>query len=91
MQKPSFTEQIRQAIDDSGLSRYRICKLIGITAPSMSRFMSGKAFLAMPTLDKLAALLGMRLVWKKRPRKPVATGQTQQILSEARKALKKGR
>ena len=57
-----FSEQIRQAIIASGITRYRICKEIGITQPTMTRFMHGKAWLSMPTLDKLADLLNLDII-----------------------------
>ena len=58
----SLSEQIRRAIRDCGLTRYRICKDIGITQPNMTRFMQGKAWLSMQTLDKIADLLDLNVV-----------------------------
>jgi transcriptional regulator with XRE-family HTH domain len=57
-----FSDQIRRAVDSSGLSRYRICKDGGIDQATMSRFMSGKIGLSMPTLDALADVLGLDVV-----------------------------
>lgn len=51
-----FSDQIRQAVDASDLSRYRICKLIGISESTMSRFMSG-GWLGSENMDALADLL----------------------------------
>jgi transcriptional regulator with XRE-family HTH domain len=65
----SMSEQIRRAIRDSGMTRYRICQEIGITQPSMTRFMQGKAWLSMPTLDKIAELLDLDIVAGKRSKK----------------------
>jgi transcriptional regulator with XRE-family HTH domain len=53
--------QIRQAVDASGLSRYRISKHLGIAESTMSRFMSGQGGLSMEYLDRLADLLGLNL------------------------------
>ena len=36
-----LSEQIRQAVDASELSRYRISKSLGIAESTMSRFMAG--------------------------------------------------
>ena len=58
----TFSDQIRHAVDASGLSRYRICKEIDITESTMSRFMNGKGGLSMTSLDRLAALLGLAVV-----------------------------
>ena len=60
-----FSDQIRQAVDSSGLSRYRICKEAGIDQATFSRFMSGKVGMALPTLDVLADVLGLDIVMTK--------------------------
>ena len=57
-----FSDQIRRAVDSSGLSRYRICKEAGIDQATFSRFMSGKVGMALPTLDALADVLGLDVV-----------------------------
>ena len=41
------------------MSRYRICKEIGIDQGLMSRFMSGQGGLSIKSLDRLAKLLGL--------------------------------
>jgi transcriptional regulator with XRE-family HTH domain len=56
-----LSDQIRAAVDDSGLSRYRICQEIGLNQAAMSRFMSGKGGLSMDTLDHLAEVLGLQI------------------------------
>lgn len=61
----TLTDQIRQAVDQSGQSRYRLCKTLGIPESSMSRFMAGGG-LSFENLDKLADLLGLRLAARKR-------------------------
>jgi len=60
-----FSDQIRQAVDSSDLSRYRICKEAGIDQATFSRFMSGKVGMALPTLDALADVLGLDIVMTK--------------------------
>jgi ribosome-binding protein aMBF1 (putative translation factor) len=57
-----LTDQLREAIDDSGMSRYAVAKAIGLDQSTLSRFMSGKAGLALATVDKLGELLGLKLV-----------------------------
>ncbi len=57
-----FSDQIRRAVDASGMSRYAICKAIGFNQGAMSRFMSGKGGLSLEMLDRLAELLGLRVV-----------------------------
>jgi transcriptional regulator with XRE-family HTH domain len=63
-----FSDQLRRAVDASGLSRYRIAKEIGVSESLLSRFMSGK-WLGEENLDALAALLGLNIVADKRPNK----------------------
>ena len=60
-----FSDQIRQAVDSSGLSRYRICKEARIDQATFSRFMSGKVGMALPTLDALADVLGLDIAMTK--------------------------
>ncbi|GAC1326210.1 MAG: hypothetical protein NVSMB14_17920 [Isosphaeraceae bacterium] len=59
MKTKPFSDQIRDAVAASGLSRYSICKSIGLPESSMSRFMTGKSGLALETIDRLAELLGL--------------------------------
>lgn len=66
-----LSDQIRQAVNDSGLSRYMICKGAGIDQGSFSRFMQKKIGLSLPTLDALADVLGLNIVTTgKRPEIP---------------------
>ena len=62
-----LSDQVRQAIQASGLSRYRISKQLGVAESTISRFMSGKGGLSMDNLDALAELLGLNVVAGKRP------------------------
>ena len=64
-QQAMLSEQIRAAVDASGLSRYSICKTLGIDKGLMSRFMNGKGGLAMATLDAIADLLNLELTPRK--------------------------
>jgi transcriptional regulator with XRE-family HTH domain len=57
----TVTEQLRQAIDASGQSRYAICKALGIDQAHLSRFMAGDCGLSMDTLDALCEYLGLEL------------------------------
>ncbi len=61
MSKP-LTDQIRDAVRKSKLSAYHICKETGIDKASMSKFLSGERGLSLAALDKLAALLKLRIV-----------------------------
>ena len=61
-----FSDQIRRAIDSSGMSRYFICKRIGLDQAVMSRFMARKGGLSIETLDKLGGLLKLHIPTEKR-------------------------
>jgi transcriptional regulator with XRE-family HTH domain len=60
-----FSDQIREAVVASGVTRYRICCDIGLSQAAMSRFMTGKTGLAMDTLDRLAEYLGLSVAVRK--------------------------
>jgi transcriptional regulator with XRE-family HTH domain len=68
MARESFSDQVRRAIDGSGLTRYAICKRIGLDQATMSRFMKGKGGLSMEVLDRLAPVLGLAVVTKTEPK-----------------------
>jgi ribosome-binding protein aMBF1 (putative translation factor) len=60
--RDKLTDQIRRAIDESGVSRYRLWKETGIDQAVLSRFMAGKAGMTLKSLDVLADALGLRVV-----------------------------
>jgi hypothetical protein len=64
-----LSDQLRQAIDASVMSRYAVCKALNLDQGLMSRFMAGKAGLSVETIDKLGELLGLQLVTTKKPEK----------------------
>jgi len=64
-----LSDQIRRAVDASGLSRYRISKTLGIAESTMSRFMSGPGGLSMEYLDALADLLDLNIMTGKEGQK----------------------
>lgn len=64
-----LTDQLRDAIDGSGMSRYAVAKAIGLDQATLSRFMSRKAGLSLDTVDKLGEFLGLELVVTRKPAK----------------------
>ena len=61
-QKDTLSNQLRRAIDESGMSRYAICKACGIDQASMSRFMAGRVGLLLDPIERLADFLDLELV-----------------------------
>ncbi len=55
-----MSDQIRRAIEESGLSRYRIAKATGVDEGILSRFMHGSS-MRTDTLDRIAECLGLVL------------------------------
>ena len=58
----SFVDQIRRAVDASGMSRYALGKQIGMDKAVMSRFMSGKGFLSEDSMNRLTHALKLIVV-----------------------------
>lgn len=58
----TFSDQLRRALRDCGMSRYRIAKEIGCSQTLLGLFVHGQRGLSLPMLDKLAALLGLEIV-----------------------------
>jgi transcriptional regulator with XRE-family HTH domain len=56
-----LSEQIRRAILASGVSRYRLCKTIGVSQSTMSRFIHRNGGLSMEVVDALADVLDINL------------------------------
>jgi transcriptional regulator with XRE-family HTH domain len=61
----SFTDQIRQAVLDSDMSRNQIATETGIDKGSLSRFVNGERGLSVAAIDKVADLLGLEVTEKK--------------------------
>ena len=59
-----MTDVLKAAIEQSGVSRYRIAKDTGLTEPSLCRFMQGATSLRLDRADVLAEYLGLELVTK---------------------------
>jgi len=58
----TLTEALRRAIDASPMPRRRVARLAMIDPAQLTRFVHGKGRLASDRLDRLAELLGLRLV-----------------------------
>ena len=62
-----MTDEIRQAIGDSGLTRYRIAKDTGIDESTLAKFYHGHRGLSLDNLDRLCEYLGLRIVMDRKP------------------------
>ncbi len=61
-----MTDVLKAAIEESGLTRYRIAKDTGIPDPSLWRFVQGETSLRLDKADVLADYLGLELVKKRK-------------------------
>lgn len=57
----SISDQLRAAIQRSGLSRYKIWKRSGVDQAALSRFVNRKQSLTLDATDALAPVLGLEL------------------------------
>jgi transcriptional regulator with XRE-family HTH domain len=63
------TDQLRQAIDDSGLTRYRIAKETGISESALAQFYNGHRGLSMKALNALGEFLQLKITLGRKPGK----------------------
>jgi transcriptional regulator with XRE-family HTH domain len=56
-----LTDQMRQAIDDSGLTRYQIAKATGIDESALAKFYNGHRGLSMDALNALGEYLQLTI------------------------------
>jgi len=62
-----MSDQLRQAIDDSGLTRYRIAKETGISESALAQFYNGHRGLSMEALNALGEFLQLRITLGRKP------------------------
>ena len=56
-----LSDQIREAIRDSGMSQYRLCMEAEVDQGAMSRFLAGKVGMSLAALDRVAKVLELRI------------------------------
>jgi DNA transposition AAA+ family ATPase len=56
-----LTDQLRQAIDDSGLTRYQIAKETDIDESALAKFYNGYRGLSMEALNALGEVLQLKI------------------------------
>ncbi len=69
MRMGRLLEGIRDAIDASGKTRYRIARESGIAESVLSRLMSGERGLSIDALETLADYLGLEIVMRPKQRR----------------------
>jgi transcriptional regulator with XRE-family HTH domain len=62
-----LTDQLRQAIDDSGLTRYEIAKQTGIDESALAKFYNGHRGLSMEGLNALGEFLQLKITLGRKP------------------------
>ncbi len=63
----TMADQLRQAIDDSGMTRYRIAQETGINEAALSKFYLGQRGLSMKALNKLGECLQLEIRLGRKP------------------------
>lgn len=64
-----LTDQLRQAIDDCGLTRYEIAKQTGIDESALAKFYNGQRGVSMKALNALGEYLELTIVMRRKPTK----------------------
>lgn len=62
-----LSDQLRRAIEDSGLTRYRIAQDANINESALCKFFHGERGLSLDAVDKLVEVLGLKLVADDKP------------------------
>ena len=58
---PPLSDQLRDAIDGCGLTRYKLAQITGVSQPALCRFMKGQTGLGLKAIDALGRALGLEL------------------------------
>ena len=66
---PPLTDQLRKAIDESGMTRYRIAQETGINESHLSKFYRGERGLSMESLDAIGELLDLQITFRRKPKR----------------------
>jgi hypothetical protein len=64
-----FSDQLRRAVRESGVSRYQISKETGINQSVLCRFVAETAGMSLDAVDKLMDALGLEIRPRRRGRK----------------------
>ena len=64
-----MSDRLRQAIDDSGLTRYRIAQETGISESTLAQFYNGHRGISMHALNALGEFLQLEITVGRKPKK----------------------
>ena len=64
----TLSEQLRELIVKSGVSRYEISKQTGVSQAALSRFVLGHRGISGKAMDAVGAFLGLTITTKKKKR-----------------------
>ncbi len=70
MSKPSIKsieDQLRQLMDESGLTKYRLAKETGINEAALGKFYHGQRGLSMKALNALGKCLQLKVIMLRKP------------------------
>ena len=62
-----LSDQIRNAIDNSGVTRYRIAQETGISEATLSKFHLGQRGLSTKALNALGEFLQLEIIMRRKP------------------------
>jgi DNA transposition AAA+ family ATPase len=65
--RKQLTDQLRQAIEDCGMSRYEIAKQTGIDESALAKFFNGHRGLSMEALNALGEFLELEIIMRRKP------------------------
>ena len=58
----TLSDQLREAVSNAGVTRYRMAQDLDITEGQLSRFVHGDCGLSIRSIDMLGEYLGLRIV-----------------------------
>jgi plasmid maintenance system antidote protein VapI len=62
MERKPFTEQVREAVRQSGRTNYDIAKTMNVAPSTLWRFVQGQCGISTEKLDKLAEALDLHVI-----------------------------
>ena len=63
-----FSDQLRRAVRESGMTRYALSKTTGVSQAVLCRFVAGTAGMSLDSIDRLMDVLGLEIRPRKRAR-----------------------